>query len=200
MIKHQSQSRISASPLSIAAMLLFLLLAPSHVMAAQSAQFTCVEWDWTWDSMNCSQWELHVTISPNPGDIGKPGGFGIGAQLSSGAIAEFTQGGWAGVSGAAMANTVDGYYESIPATKSWRVFRGSMQAMCNMTGGAFSVYAGYGVLDEDKEDMVRRFHAKKNPRLPADHLRTVYIQNSATEEGMGRNGIVFSDNCGWWSF
>jgi hypothetical protein len=189
-----------------------LLAAP--VFAGQSAELVCTRTsfstkfnfgdDYVWNAFqnnpdDCVEQALQVTVTADD-DAGRPGAFGVGAQLSGGKLLNgnlfvWTEsGGWAAPAGGIEA-PADGYYDALPARRTYIVWRGAPGSMCNLSGGQdITVWAGHGILTEQAEHLVETLHAIHNPRIDPDHIRAVYIQMDATR-GEGKAGPVYSFQC-----
>ncbi len=123
---------------------------------------------------------VDVHIAPDPSDAGKPGAYFIGADVDGESYAIYTATGWKVFDG--------GLYEAVAitdsmpgGTQSFNVLDGS-QTICQVASqlgvtSNVTIWGGYGVLQPDKEAMVQNFHAHKNPRIPPDHIRSVYTIN-----------------------
>ncbi len=137
-------------------------------------------WDHSTDPSYHVGDRVDVHIAPDPSDAGKPGAYFIGADVDGQSYAIYTPSGWRFFDG--------GLYEAIEITgsmpsgaRSFNVLDGS-QTICQVASqlginSSVTIWGGYGVLQPDKEAMVHNFHAQKNPRIPPDHIRSVYTMN-----------------------
>lgn len=176
-----------------------LLVAP--VFAGQSAELVCTRATFLVksNSDDCIEQALQVTVTADD-DAGRPGAFGVGAQLSgrkfsNGDLFVWTQsGGWAAVNGGVEVSA-DGYYDALPARRTYIVWRGAPGSMCNLSGGRdITVWAGHGILTDKAEHVIQTLHAIRNPHIDLDHIRATYIQMDATR-GEGKGGPVYSFQC-----
>lgn len=143
---------------------------------------------------NCAVYELRVNVSADV-DVGRPGGYGIGAQVSSGQMAYWTaQGGW-GAFTSGFVPVADGYYAALPVSRDFVVYKGPLESMCNLSRGHdFKVYAAHGALMPEREAVVQAFAATK-ATVTADHIRKLFIQMDATASNGGKWGLIFEHHC-----
>jgi hypothetical protein len=164
-----------------AAVMFSLLGFVGLAQAGQSGALVCVashvENNGETSVVVCDVYELQVHITTD-GDVGRPGAFGIGAQLANGNMAYWTAtGGWQNsVSG--ETTSVDGYYQSLPASRDFVVYHGGLAGMCSF-GAGFKIGAGYGALQPDKESEVATIVADPNVKISVDHLRNTLIRMDA---------------------
>lgn len=65
--------------------------------------------------------------------------------------------------------------------------------ICELAGsGLIEIYAGYGALSPDKENLIRTFHSQKNPRIPADHIANTYMLNDMSKNNKVWKVISYS--------
>ena len=168
------------------------LAAPAVVLAGSASavrQDFCVEGG---GDSGCSRYETTITLTVNidPADVGRPGAFFIGARETSGQPGDMQNikrnnkdtvamwlltptEGWIGFNGSR--------YEpfeisnAMPATRV--IVPINRRDLCQFIGynRNMELWAGYGVLSEDKEHAVNEFHRINNPRIPPDHIRGVYV-------------------------
>jgi hypothetical protein len=118
---------------------------------------------------------VKVTIDPFTADEGLPGAFFIGARAGNQTIAVYSQNAWQPFHGGTIPPAA--YFASIPSSLTTVVL--DNQNLCAMSGDQpIEVWAGYGVLTPDKEEAIRNYHVIKNPSIPPDHLRNVYVQTN----------------------
>lgn len=143
---------------------------------------------------NCAVYELHVNVFADS-DVGRSGGFGIGAQVNGGQMAYWTAaGGWGGFTGG-FVPVADGYYAALPVSRDFVVYKGPLESMCSLSRGRdFKVYAAHGALMPEREAVVQAFAATKST-VSSDHIRKLYIQMDATARNGGKWGVVFEHHC-----
>lgn len=143
---------------------------------------------------NCAVYELRVNVSADA-DVGRAGGFGIGAQVGSGQMAYWTAAGGWGAFTSGFVPVADGYYAALPVSRDFVVYRGPLESMCSMSRGHdFKVYAAHGALMPEREATVQAFAATKST-VSSDHIRKLYIQMDATARNGGKWGLVFEHHC-----
>lgn len=149
-------------------------------VAGQSAGLVCVQVS---PDGGCDVYELRVLITSD-GDVGRPGAFGIGAQLAGGGMVYWTMvGGWAEYR-SGFVPPVDGYHAGLPSRSEYVIYRGPFAGVCALSGGSnFSLYAAHGALTPEKEIEVNAFAARLD-RLPADYIQRVGAKAGGTKEGM----------------
>jgi hypothetical protein len=195
-----------------------LLVAP--VFAGQSAEMVCTRTSFMFNfgegapggifgqnsfgsllqanSDDCVEQALQVTVTADD-DAGRPGAFGVGAQLSDGSLFVWTEsGGWAAPAGGIEA-PADGYYDALPVRRTYTIWRGPFGSapvsMCALSNGRdITLWAGHGSLTADAEYLVKTLHELRSPGLDPDHIRAVYIQMDATR-GAGKGGPVYTIQC-----
>ena len=137
----------------------------------------------------CSQTVSTVTVQINvpPGDAGKPGAFFIGARATTGMPGNvssinydtqglwlFTPAGWVAFNGGTY--TPVEHFPGLPSGRQYVVV--NQQDLCQfVVDKNMEPWAGYGVLQPDKEQAIQTYHSIKNPRIPAEYLRAVYVYN-----------------------
>lgn len=169
----------------------------NSAIAGQSSEWVCVHFSETDHGPVCDSFELRVHITSDA-DVGRPGAFGIGAQLSNGQMAYWTSTGGFEEFKSGLVPPADGYYQALPVSRDYVVYRGLKNGVCALSGGEnFDLYAGYGALSAEKEQQVNSL-LKGTVAGPgvveADHIRKVYIQLDATK-GDGKGGVVYSKTC-----
>lgn len=176
---------------------LALLVVADFAVAGQSATWTCVEWNNNGDDPVCVKYELKVRITTDQ-DAGRPGAFGVGAQLSDGQLVQWTVARGFEAYTAALAEPSDGYYAALPAVKEFVVYRGTVKELCASSGGlGFTLYAAHGVLTLEKEAQVNQLlagHTNNPNAVSADHFKRVFIQNDVMQN-TEKSGEVFSRKC-----
>ncbi len=148
-----------------------------------------------------------IEIAADGTDVGLPGGFFIGVVRDNSEILSLgATSGWTRHSGG-MAEAVE-WLERLPGGGAARYYHPLTGAVINKPQSGWSVgyqhpnsslgatrteicmkagnsdidiYAGIGALTPDKEELVRTFHAEHNPRLTANHLRNVYLQQDMSQ-------------------
>lgn len=132
---------------------------------------------------------LTLTVNftvPGP-HAGRPGAFFIGARSTSGPAGDtrninndtsglwiFTPRGWEAFAGGRY-EPIEGF-SALPARRSYVVL--NQVDLCQLMGPVnVELWAGYGVLQPDKAEAVAMFHSVANPRVPPDHIRSVYVYN-----------------------
>ncbi len=149
--------------------------------AGQSGQLVCVKSHVEYRNESsvvvCDIYELQVHITTD-GDVGRPGAFGIGLQLANGTMAYWTAaGGWqTPVKG--ETTSVDGFYQALPPSRDYVVYRGGLAGMCAY-GAGFKVGAGHGALPADREAQIERITVNPNTKFSVDHLRNTLIRVDA---------------------
>lgn len=130
-----------------------------------------------------------VSITPDGDDAGRPGSYYIGLRSNGNIKRLFSGGQWVGTNGGlfpAAATTQN--MGSSPA--AFVVVNDVM--ICAMAGtGSLELWAGYGVLDREKEAMVEHYHRVTNPNHTPEYMRQVYIQNDMTRGKKGWNVLQF---------
>lgn len=137
----------------------------------------------------CPQTVSTVTVQINvsPDDAGKPGAFFIGARATTGTPGNitsinydtqglwlFTPSGWVAFNGGTY--TPVEYFSSLPSGRQYVVV--DHQDLCQfVVDKNMELWAGYGVLQPDKEQAINTYYSIKAPRIPPEHLRAVYIYN-----------------------
>jgi len=175
-----------------------LVLLSDVALAGQSASLDCVQWGGG-DNPECVTYELKVTITSDS-DVGRPGAFGIGAQISDGKMGFWTvANGWQSMMGG-LVPPVDGYYQALPASRSYLVYRGPYSGLCSLSGlQPFDLYAAHGALSPANEHTVSQI-ISSGSNLPADHIRSMFIQMDVFKgaaNGAVKGGLVYSlRNCG----
>jgi len=176
---------------------MLLLVVSGVTVAGQSATWTCVEWNNNGDDPVCVKYELKVRITTDQ-DAGRPGAFGVGAQLGDGQLVQWTVARGFEAYTAAMAEPSDGYYAALPAVKEFVVYRGTARELCTLSGGlGFTLYAAHGILTPEKEAQVNQLLAghTNNPNVVStDHFKRVFIQNDV-RQNTNKYGEVFSRKC-----
>lgn len=128
-----------------------------------------------------------VQINVPPGDAGKPGAFFIGARATSGTPGNitrinydtqglwlFTPGGWIAFNGGTY--TPVEYFDALPSGKAYVVV--NQQDLCQFVQNTnMELWAGYGALQPDKQQAIQTFYSVKTPRIPPEHLRSVFVYN-----------------------
>lgn len=174
-----------------------LLVMSSFAVAGQSATWTCIEWRDNGDDSVCVKYELKVRITTDQ-DAGRPGAFGIGAQLDDGQMINWTAARGFEAYTSSLAEPADGYYAALPTVKEFVVYRGTVGELCALSGGrAFTLFAAHGALMPEKEAMVNQTlaaHAGNPNVVSADHFRRVFIQNDV-RQNTDKYGEVFSRTC-----
>lgn len=169
----------------------------NSAIAGQSSAWVCVHFSESDDGPVCDSYELRVHITTGA-DAGRPGAFAIGARLTNGQMAYWTSTGGFEEFKSGLASPADGYYQSLPASRDYVVYRGSKKNICALSGGeGFDLFAGYGALSAEKEQQVNSLlqGTVAGPGVvEADHIRKVYIQMDATK-GDGKGGVVYSKTC-----
>jgi|GEM_PF-3242615 len=138
---------------------------------------------------SCSQRVSTVTVQINvpSGDAGKPGAFFIGARATTGTPGNitninydtqglwlFTPGGWVAFNGGTY--TPVEYFSGLPSGRQYVVV--NQQDLCQFAADRnMELWAGYGVLQPDKEQAINTYYSIKAPRIPPEHLRAVYVYN-----------------------
>lgn len=136
-----------------------------------------------------------VYLSPSPQDAGRPGAYFIGVRKRESDIAQFTGGRWVPWQGGLYAPAQ--IFQALPTGYAPYVVL-DHQLICSVTGGGkIELWAGYGTLTPENEATVEQYHAIANPRLPADHVRHVYVQLDMTKNNKFWN--VFNYECEDWS-
>lgn len=180
-------------------MVLFLFGWINSALAGQSADLVCIKSHTESNGDNtvvvCDTYELRVSVSAD-GDTGQPGAYGIGVQLTDGRIAYWTvNGGFAGYSGGEIA-PVEGYYNALPYSRDFVVYRGSAYGLCSLSMGQdFKLYAGHGILTSDKAEMVRKLMSGNQTMITGEHFRSAAIQQDARMGGPSKGGIVYIHSC-----
>lgn len=173
---------------------LWVLGFSGSAMAGQSGGLVCIKWSVNSDPMVCDIYELRVQITAGA-DTGRPGAFGVGVQLSNGRMAYWTADKGFGEFTIGMVEPADGYYDALPASREYVIFRGTAQDMCQLSGRRdFRVYAAHGVLSAEQEQQVNSLFAGKNTKVSADHVRKVFVQNDVARNP-GKGGVVYSHSC-----
>lgn len=137
----------------------------------------------------CPQTVSTVTVQINvpPGDAGKPGAFFIGARATTGIPGNinninfdtkglwlFTPTGWKAFNGG-LYEPIE-YFSGLPAGRQYVVV--NQQDLCQfIVDKNMELWAGYGVLQPDKEQAINVYFSVKAPRIPPEHLRAVYVYN-----------------------
>lgn len=136
----------------------------------------CWQYDSTWGSDTGQQClvTVKITIDTFTADGGRPGAFFVGARAGNQTFAAYSPDGWQPFHGGTPQPAA--YAASIPSSLTIVVL--DNQNICAISGNQpVEVWAGYGILTPEKEDTVQYYHSVKNPSIPPDHLRNVYVQN-----------------------
>lgn len=188
MLKKRTKTLIQASVLALS------MIAPVAAHADATAAVSVVTNSnfgmlMPFDTQNCWQYDslwgsneglqclakVTITITPSGSDTGMPGAFFIGTRnLSDQTIAVYSPEGWQRFHGGLYPAAAN--FAALPPSVSTVVL--DKQNICALAGDQpVEVWAGYGVLTRDREMAIQNYHVVKNPRIPAEHLRYVYIEN-----------------------
>ena len=122
-----------------------------------------------------------VSVTPDSADVGMPGSIFIGVLRDGAEAAYFSNGSWIPFAGSAAPTE---FFTAIPGgVRSYIVFDQTFVCQTVGYGSRVSLFAGYGVLTPQSEALVRDYHSKANPGVPADHIRNTYIRSNMSQNG-----------------
>lgn len=122
-----------------------------------------------------------VSVMPDSADVGLPGAIFIGVLRNGAEAAYFSNGSWIPAAGSLA--PVE-FFSAVPSgVRSYIVFDQAFVCQAVGYGAQVSLFAGYGVLTPQSEALVRDYHSKANPGIPADHIRNTYIRSNMSQNG-----------------
>jgi hypothetical protein len=119
-----------------------------------------------------------VNITPDAAHVGKIGAVYIGLRTDGEPRGAFTPQGWTALNGGLFEPAV--IHTAFPGgTQQFVVVDGTL--LCPQLGGAISeLWAGYGVLDDTGEMMVKNYKNSLSKSISYEHLVRTYVQREMT--------------------
>jgi hypothetical protein len=120
-----------------------------------------------------------VTITPDSQDSGRIGAFYLGIRTDGQPRGNFTPNGWAGWNGGLFEPVA--LFDSLPGgTQQYVVFDGGM--LCPQVGGGTSeLWAGYGILNDDSEAVIKNYKNYLSKGITYEHLVRTYVQHEMSQ-------------------
>lgn len=118
---------------------------------------------------------IQVSITPDAQHVGRIGAFYVGVRTDGQIRGNFTQKGWTGWSGG-LFEPVE-LFESLPGgTQQYVVMDGGL--LCSQIGpGTTELWAGYGILNDNGEVMVKNYKNNLSKGMTYEHLVRTYVQH-----------------------
>ena len=120
-----------------------------------------------------------VSITPDSQHGGRIGAFYVGLRTDGQIRGNFTSKGWTGWSGGLFEPVA--LFESLPGSaQQYVVLDGGL--LCPQIGGGTSeLWAGYGILNDNGEVMVKNYKNYLSKGITYEHLVRTYVQREMTE-------------------
>jgi len=120
-----------------------------------------------------------VSITPDSEHAGRKGAFYIGVRTDGQIRGNFTQNGWTGFKGGLFEPVT--MHESLPGgTQQYVVLDGGL--LCPQIGGGTSeLWAGYGILNDQGEVLVKNYKNYLSKGITYEHLVLTYVQHEMSE-------------------
>lgn len=135
---------------------------------------------------------VYVTVTPAPGDVGLPGAVYLGVKdPSTGEWDYLTGGRWVKFQGGLVTPTAR--YGAIPASVEFTLAR--HQNLCALTDDrSEDLYAGYGVLNQQTQQLVQVYAAHVTSGITADHIALTYEAHDMAADP-GKYWKILSISC-----